>query len=463
MKINYMFYKKLLAIGLVLGMLSSCEKYVDAPIGSNMISKEAAFNSDNSATSATLILYSYNPTVGHLQYATWLGGLSSDELQYTGTTANFIEFAQNVIAPGNTNSLNYLWTYPYQVIRYCNLIIDGVSNSSAISAATKNQLIGEAKFFRALMYFNMVNYFGGVPISSDPIEINNAFKPRATIAEVYSYLIADLKDAQELLPTTYAGTAALKIRANKWAATALLAKAYLYNKDYVNAEAEATKVIGSGMYTKATLANAFINTSSETILQLATLYGASVFTTFRTSSSAATVAPPTYVLNSNFTKDFEINDNRKTSWVDSTTYNSVKYYRLGKYKVQAASASATGNEYTVLLRLGEVYLIRAEARAQQGTNILGAQQDLNEIRNRAGLGNTTASSPADLLTAIAKERKLELFGEYANRWFDLKRTGKADEVLVPLKSTWKTTAQLYPIPEAQILLNYNLIQNLGYN
>ncbi|MGM9476148.1 RagB/SusD family nutrient uptake outer membrane protein [Pedobacter sp. GSP4] len=462
MKINYMFFKKIMALCLVLTALSSCKKFVEADLANNLIAKEDAFTTDNSATSATLSLYSYFSTVDHLRYTTWFGGLMADELQNTTSNADLIQFSQNVVAPTNGNPTSYIWNYSYQVIRYSNLILDGIGRSTGMTAPVKNQLSGEAKFFRALMYFNLVNFYGGVPITSEVTELDNAFKPRATVAEVYAQIFSDLKDAQNLLPTTYVGSAALKVRVNKWAATALLAKVYLYNKDYANAEAEATKVISSGTYSMSTLANAFVNTSNETILQLSTLFGASAFSTYRTASSAANVAPPAYVLYNNFTKDFELNDNRKTSWIDSTTFNAIKYYRINKYKVQSATAATLGNEYTVLLRLSEQYLIRAEARAQLA-NIGGAQDDINVVRNRAGLGNTNAAAQSTLLAAIAKERKLELFGEFANRWFDLKRTGTADAVLGALKPTWKTTAQLLPIGADQILLNNKLTQNPGYN
>ncbi|RZK18167.1 MAG: RagB/SusD family nutrient uptake outer membrane protein [Pedobacter sp.] len=461
MKINIIPFKNIVLPALLILSFASCKKFVEADLATNLISKEDAFATDASATSATLSLYSYFPTIQAIQYQSWLGGLSSDELQNTTANAELIQYSQNVIA--TTNSFyQFIWNYPYQVIRESNLIIDGVNRSTGISPAVRSQLTGEAKFFRALMYFNMVNCFGGVPITSDVSELNNSFTPRATVAENYSFIIADLRDAQNLLPETYTGTASLKVRANKWAATALLSKVYLYNRDYVNAEAEASKVISSGTYTMATLGNAFITSSPETILQLATLFGASSFTSYRTTSSANNVAPPAYVLNNSFTRDFELNDNRKTSWVDSTTFNAVKYYRINKYKVQTATAATLGNEYTVLFRLGELYLIRAEARAQQN-NIAGTQNDLNVIRTRAGLAITMAATQTGLLAAIARERKLELFGEYGNRWFDLKRTATADAVLGPIKSTYRSTAQLFPIPAAQILLNANLTQNPGYN
>jgi hypothetical protein len=131
---------------------------------------------------------------------------------------------------------------------------------------------------------------------------------------------------------------------------------------------------------------------------------------------------------------------------------------------RAINVTATaGNENSVILRLAEQYLIRAEARAQINSNLAGSQSDLNKVRNRAGLANTTATTQSTLLTAIANERKVELFGEFSHRWFDLVRTGQVNTVIGALKpTTWKPTAVLMPVPYSQILLNTNLIQNTGY-
>ncbi len=441
-------------------LLSSCEKYVDLDVSPDKLTVEDTYSTDASATSAVLALYSYYPTTYCVGYFSYLGGIYSDELQYTGSTAELMQFGQSSVSTTNSNNENYLWIYPFQVIRQANLTIAGVTNSATITTAAKNQLLGESKFFRAWLNFNMVNYLGDIPLAVNTSELENAYLPRSTTEAVYTQIVSDLKDAQSTLPEAYAGTAAMKLRVNKWAATALLARTYLYQKDYANAEAQATQVISSGVYSMTALSNAFINTSTETILQFSTLYGASTFGgTYRTS--AATLTPPTYVLQADFMKSFETGDNRKTAWVDSIAYNGVKYYRILKYKQNTATATATGNEYNVILRLAEQYLIRAEARAQQG-NITGAQADLNVVRTRAGLAGTTAASQPDLLTAILNERKVELFGEYSQRWFDLKRTGKADAVMSALRSTWKSTNVLMPIPYNQILLNDKLTQNPGY-
>jgi len=115
------------------------------------------------------------------------------------------------------------------------------------------------------------------------------------------------------------------------------------------------------------------------------------------------------------------------------------------------------------LRLGEQYLIRAEARAQQN-NISGSQTDLNVIRRRAGLTNTTASDQPSLLAAILDERRHERFCEWGHRWLDLKRTNKVTSTFssIPYKSAYQPYQQLYPIPIYELATNPNLTQNPGY-
>jgi hypothetical protein len=118
--------------------------------------------------------------------------------------------------------------------------------------------------------------------------------------------------------------------------------------------------------------------------------------------------------------------------------------------------------------MGELYLIRAEARAMQG-NIAGAQADLNAVRTRAGLSSTTASDQAGLLAAIVQERRVELFTEWGNRFFDLKRWGIIDSVMTAFapgksaSSVWKGYMQLLPLPSNDLQQDANLSQNPGYS
>jgi hypothetical protein len=207
------------------------------------------------------------------------------------------------------------------------------------------------------------------------------------------------------------------------------------------------------------VANVFLKESSETIWQLKPKYGgdnANEGTTFYIG-----VGPPQVAaLRPAFIQDMETGDLRRQHWVGEVTNNTATWYFPYKYKEH--QNTGTSLEYSIVFRLAEQYLIRAEARARQG-NIAGAQQDLNIIRQRAGLQNTTASTKEELLEAILAERRFELFSEHGHRWFDLRRTGRAGEVLPPIKSGWKSTDVLLPIPEEELLMNPNLKpQNPGY-
>jgi hypothetical protein len=156
---------------------------------------------------------------------------------------------------------------------------------------------------------------------------------------------------------------------------------------------------------------------------------------------------------------------RKTDWigkfVDTVSSPNITYYYPFKYKVQTGSNIS---EYSTILRLAEQYLIRAESAANIG-KLNDAINDLNTIRNRAGLNNTNALTKEELNSAIQHERQVELFTE-GQRWIDLKRTGNIDNIMktiCPLKGgVWSNYKQLYPIPPTDISNSANLKQNPGY-
>ena len=320
---------------------------------------------------------------------------------------------------------------------------------------------------RAYMYFNLVNLFNGVPLALSPVETANASLPRSTTDQVWAQILADLQQAKSLLKPGYPSTD--RARVNQYAVSALLARAYLYQKNWVKAEAEATAVISSGLYKLEAVANTFKKSSNETILQLYTQTGTSSITPYFFPPDPA--VNPVFYLRAGFEQAFEKtalgnDDARKTNWT-AQNGNGITY--VNKYKVP----SGTGDEYTILLRLAEIYLIRAEARANQNnlTGATSAEADLNSIRTRAGLTAKSSLDKTAMLKAIEQERKVELFAEYTHRWFDLKRTpafadasrSRADEVLSVLKGTfWQATDVLFPIPGPQISVNHLLIQNPGY-
>lgn len=457
-------YPLYISILLLFSVLVSCKKFVDVSPPDGMLDWETTFNNEGSATAAVLELYpAYDKDV--LPILSYLCGLSADEL--VSTTAASAEFLNNSITITNTNNSSDLWANAFSNIRKCNLAIEGLNRSTNLSAGIKNQLSGEMKFMRAALLFNLLNLYGKIPLPLSIDELENAKLPRAGTEEVWSQILTDLQSAKALLKPEY--PSAERARVNKYAASALLARAYLYHKEWAKAEAEASEVIGSGLYTLSNPAGTFKKSSNETILQIYALTGRSPLATYYVPGNAGIT--PRYFLRAGFDLAFEkntagVDDLRKSNW---TGKNNAGVYYVNKYKILTGS----GDEYSVFLRLAELYLIRAEARAQQNKlNGSGsAETDLNVIRARAGLEDRIGLNKAAMLAAVEQERKLELFGEYPHRWFDLKRSAgfadasksRADEVLMPLKGTfWQSTDVLFPIPSGQISVNPALDQNAGY-
>lgn len=452
-----LFYKSLALVTVL--TVSSCKKFVELGAPPTQILFGDTFKTDATAQSVVLGLYSNNVTTSSIGNFTFFSGISADDLQYNSTDAIFQEFANNAITTTNANNANNLWANSYSLIKNANNAISGINASTTLTPSVKNQLLGEAKFIRAFVYFYLVNLFGDIPLplKDDYSAFENATLPRTPSAQVYTQIIQDLTEAQSALPTAYVGT--FRGRINKHAATALLARIYLYQKDYASAEAQSTQVISSGTYSLPLPELAFINSSNEIIWQIGNLTGVSLFGGNYVTVGATTI--PAFSLPETTYQSFESNaDLRRTNWVAPKTVSGRVFYGISKFKL----SSGTGNEYNVVLRLAEQYLIRAEARAQQN-NLSGAKTDLDIVRARAGLAGVSATlTQAQMLSAVEQERKVELFGEWGHRWLDLKRTNRANVVIGALKpTTWKTTSVLFPIPQAQIIINNSLTQNPGYN
>lgn len=474
---SFKINKKAIAILLLSGCtLSSCRKLVEIGPPVNQVGLDQAFASDATATSAILGLYNASSVRSVLFPMTELPGLSSDELQNNIPSAAYDEFGSSAITITNSLVENTLWYNNYGSLNQANAMLAGIERSNTLSTAVKNQLMGEAKVWRAFVLFQLVNCFGDVPMPLTDDPIGNATLARTPAATVWAQVIKDLTEAQGLLTDAY--PSALRGRINKQVANALLARAYLYTRDYKNAEATASLVINSGLYSlNKDLNSVFSNTSNEIIWQLATITGLSIYTTNADNSGGSFAAPagtiPGVTLKDTIYNTFEAGDLRKANWVARTPIAGSNYNVITKYKLRVLpSGATTGTEFNVMLRYAEQFLIRAEARAQLGANA-NAIADLDSIRSRAGLPMLDNSlGKAALLAAVEQERKAELFGEWGHRWFDLKRTPslvspadktRADDVMSVLRpATWNSTDILYPIPDAQRVANPALTQNPGY-
>jgi hypothetical protein len=455
--------------------MSNCKKLVQVESPITKVDAETVYSNDANATSVLTGIYigmnnSFGFATGTSSISV-LGGLSADELvTYSGFGDQRLLAYQNRLSSTDNPGVPF-WSTLYYYIYTTNSAIKGLTNSKSLTHPVKQQLLGEAKFMRAFCYFYLVNLWQDVPLV-----LNSDFKTTGVMArtlktQVYEQIIEDLKEATILLNSNFVSTDLQtttneRIRPNKWASTALLARVYLYSADYFNAEKQSTAVIdNTNLFDLVTIDNVFLKNSNEAIWQLQPIDPG--WNTNEARGFILTDAPSNFQpvsISNQLMNAFEKDDKRLKSWIGSISVNGNTYFYPYKYKVNTQNAPIT--EYLMVLRLAEQYLIRAESRVQQG-NLLGGKSDLDVIRLRAGLKNSVANDKKSLLTAIEKERQIELFSEWGHRWLDLKRTNRVDEVMssvTPLKGgIWTSGMSLYPIPQSEILLNPALKQNPGYN
>ncbi|RZK92195.1 MAG: RagB/SusD family nutrient uptake outer membrane protein [Pedobacter sp.] len=439
----------------------SCEKFLEADAPKNQVAAETAFKDEKIATSTVLGIYtSMNGFNGQFASSllSTLTSIAADDYYYSLTS--YDAYKQNALLP-STDYLDRLWSQPYSYINQCNNVIEGVAKST-LSPQVKAQLTGEAKFVRAFCYFYLVNTFNKVPLIKDTDVFKNNLLGQSTKQEVYDFITQDLTDAVADLSDAYQG--AERVRPNKKAAQALLARVYLYTQKWDLAEATASTVIGDTRYKiPADLNSVFLKTSEEAIWQLQTVNtstaGVNTWEGFGIIPATST-AIVYYRVYDATEKKFETGDKRKVDWLKPYTTGGITYLYPTKYKIRTAT---TVTEYNTVLRLAEQYLIRAEARANQNNaaKLSQAVDDINVIRGRAGILPLNNALPkADVLLAIEKERHLELLGEWGHRWFDLVRTNRAVPVLSVTKANGFNAAdQLIPISEVILNTNPNLKPN----
>lgn len=447
--INFKYYI------LCLSILSffSCNKMVDAGAPITQLTSAQVFKDDQSALAVISNCYSQfnSEIIGNF---TTLLGVYSAELNTTSIATTNLEFANGYVSVINTDNLD-IWSSFYSVIYECNSLLENLETSSNISQSINQQLKAEALFLRSLSYFYLLNLYGNVPLVLGTDVRVTATLPRVSSDQVYQNIVKDLKEANRTISDVYPSSG--KVRANKMSVSALLTRIYLYQQNWESAETESSVIVESGIYSLVeNLNEAFFKNNKETILEFWTKQG---YTTLGPLFIPTSSAIPTYPIYSELLNSFEINDHRKTEWIHPIENSNGKFYYPFKYK-NRTTVSGSGEEYVSLLRLNEQYLIRAEARAQQN-KIPEALEDLNRIRERAGLLPLNLTEKGSVLSAIEHERKVELFCEWGHRFFDLKRYGHLDQLAV-IKPNWKKTSELLPIPQYEILNNPNLIQNPGY-
>jgi hypothetical protein len=456
----------LFARGIILLLLPmmSCLDFIEIDRPKTQLTKTAVFADDATATAAISGIYAemnVNFAGGAVNSTMFLNSLLSDEAIWrSGAGANALPWFENNIVATNP-AVTALWGQLYSMVYKTNSIIEGISASTSLSQKTSEQLKGEALFLRAFAHFYLVNYFGDVPyIKSTDHSINRTVS-RQVVADVYDEIIRDLTEAIELLSSDYSFSKNERVRANRWVAKALLARVFLYSGKWALAKEHATELINQPSFQLLPNHNGvFLKNSKEAILQLFPLPGA----TFTSEGNLLLRTPFFSTLQNELVNSFPPEDTRRTSWMGSVVNAGLTYYYPTKYK--EFSTNGTGAEYSTVFRLAEQYLIRAEANFHLNELSAGLD-DLEAIRQRSGLAPLSETNPSmdrdALLLEVERQRRHEFFSEWGHRWFDLKRTGRADELMSLIKPGWDAHDSMLPIPENELLVNPALApQNPGY-
>ncbi|MBC8033955.1 MAG: RagB/SusD family nutrient uptake outer membrane protein [Chitinophagaceae bacterium] len=443
--------------------LASCSKVLDTT-PENAVSDEDPIFDKTSAETALRGVYRQLGSAGYYgeTYVT-LGYFPSGDIKNltTGGAANLV----NVNFRADDVTFNSAWSAIYIAINRANHVITKVPEvqDPLLTDPLRNQYIGEAKFIRALAYFDLARAWGGVQLILEPtisLQQRQVIK-RSSLQETYAQVLKDLEDAEGLLPD-----GANRIRATKRTVWALRARLHLYRQEWALAEEYATKLISLTADYKLLkpFSSWFVNdvtATQESIFELQ-------FSAINTSAIRAQMQHPVnggtyrYAPNDRFVQllnDPAVSGGRK-ALIGSVTQGGTTLWFGNLYYRKNATDPA------YIFRIAEMYLIRAEARAQQNnlSVVSGALYDLKQIRDRAELESSTAVTKEEILLAIENERRLE-FAFEAHRWFDLARTERAKAVLEALDPATKVEPHelLFPIPITQLQLDTSLDPNPGYS
>lgn len=457
---------------LSLAGITSCKKFLEVENPAHQIVASDAFGSNQSAASVMSGIYTQFAKAGSTQGGGSISlncGLSADEFSYPAKDAFFLN---NALGDG-------FWPELYQTIYNTSNTIEKLQDATSqmLTVNVKKQLTAECKFLRAWCYFYLVNLYGDVPLLTHSRYFENAQIPRTPVAEVYGQMVKDLEEAKAELDDEYLAWDAKtktteRSRPNRSAASALLARVYLYQKKYSDAEKESTEVIARMQQYKLhiELDSVFLKESKEAIWQLQpddpssnqpNTKDAEAFLGYYWDGTINHIAGRTWISKA-LLNSFEPGDLRRTFWVGEGIDTVADRF---PYKYQQYTINAPQKEYLMMLRLSEQYLIQAEALAARG-DMVNALKSLNAVRKRAGLGDFSDTDPAAFAAALLKERRTELFSEWGHRWFDLKRLGLIDAVMSQaalVKGTsWNANKAWFAIPYADLKANGQLKQNNGY-
>jgi hypothetical protein len=487
--------KKLrIILPLVLLIVSSCKDSYFEVTPRGQLTAENFFQTEEHALLATNAIYNVlrNWEIHVFSFIGCTDILSDDaDKGSEPNDATFLLEMDNLLFDAGNLAPKTVWDGYYRAIFRANIAIERIPEIK-MNAALQTRLIAEAKFLRAYFYFNLVRWFGDLPLVTKQLTQDEFKQSRTKTADIYTQIIADLKAAIEVLPEKSKYNADDLGRATKGAARGLLAKVYLTTKDYTNAEKYALEVINSNEYALlpdyAQIFTREGENSSESVLEVqATVSterydGGSQYNEVQGVRGEPNLGWGFNRPSDSFVLEFEPGDPRREATIlyegealpdgsdivhkNPRIFNARFNQKAWVPTHPGGNGSGPGN--IRLLRYSDVVLIAAEAANENGKTA-DALKYLNLVRKRARgananiLPDVTETDKVKLRDKIWHERRVEL-GLEQQRWFDLVRTGRAEAAMIKNgKSFTKNKHELLPIPQAEIDLSAGtLIQNPGY-
>lgn len=455
---NFRFIILLLGISL---SSNSCENLIDTDLPYNQIGTEQVYADTQSANAALSGLYAELWQSSVLSGDTTgsgaiLGTYADDLTCFVEPSSNSITDLYNNIQQPTNNVVYSFWSRAYQHIYYTNAIIEGVRASTGIPQRDKDRLIGEAVTIRSILYLYLQQMFDEIPYTSVTDYNYNSKLSKLSEPALLNQLENDLQSAIPLLEDAYKNPERIFI--NRKVAELLLAKVHLLKGDWHKAELLLSGIIQAPEYTfENDLTKVFLKTGSHILWQLKPANATDATKEYLLYNFTVSI-PKTFSLSDQLADSFEPNDLRKQKWIQTLVFNQKNYYRPIKYK---NPANANTNEYSIVFRLEEVYLLYAEALTQQNRPNEAALY-IDKIRQRAGLTILPMQTPDTMLTKIKDEWRHEFFAEMGHRFLDLKRLNQLQDLNIS-KPNWQSFHKALPLPGKELLINPNLKpQNTGY-
>lgn len=479
---------KILISALLVMIFNSCEEFLDLRPSSETIavennSSDSAFYKTASEVEAALAgVYSdFRNEYYELDY--FVNGDAQSDDCYAGADnpANFQIDDYNIDATNSNVSRD--WAYLYSTIGKANTVIDNVNDvdDPNLTAERKAEIIGEASFIRAFNYFQLVQLWGDVPLVLESIRTFDLdilpflFPPRATTSEVYAQIIADLETALATAPVS----AINKNYVTKGAVNAMLAKVYatMEPHDWNKVLKYCNDVIAGPYSLLSDYEKLWDNTqenSAESIFEInyegtssSGNWGVSMF---RGLDWKKFNIPSNDLVAAFDAENDTIRKNSSIIWLDVSGKWSDSHWPQTNYPFvnKWRNFTSPSPQNYIFIRLADIILLKAEA-LNELNDVDGAADLVNQIRNRVNLPDTPADTQEEMRLAIEKERRLELAFE-GHRWYDLKRTGRAIEVInsvtnfggVSQSYNLTTNKLVWPIPQSELDKNSKLTQNPGY-